>query len=104
MANDLKDVLKNLLNDASTLTVRTFRGGVTATFAGGKWTVVKDEKATLLAMTEVYLDGDVDEFIPEKDGVMNTELAEHHGQVVKNALAARTALIKGIATVVRGLV
>jgi hypothetical protein len=97
---------KDALNDASKLTVRTFRGKVKATFDANKkeWTVERDANTVMLAMTEISLDGDVDLFIPMDDnGKVDTTLFEYHQKAVKDGIDARAAVIKGIADVLTSI-
>lgn len=108
-----KDGLKNLeakfeeqVKDATTLTVRTFKGGINAQFDTNKkeWVVTKEATATMIAMTEISLDGDVDLFLPmDANGNVDKELLALHEQAVKSGSEARAAVLKGIVELFRGL-
>jgi hypothetical protein len=116
-ADTLKQVRENLTNTLQTLAARlaTFVEDVTslevATFTSESMENTKYDLATKTftggaqqrALTHISLDGDTKICVPIESGEIDDSLWAIHTQMVQQALANRTAMIKAAADVLTGL-
>ncbi|QSQ25175.1 hypothetical protein JY651_09690 [Pyxidicoccus parkwayensis] len=93
--------LESAIRDATTLTVNTLAGNVTATYANGAWTVTPGQQAQVIAQTEIRLDGDIDTVVPTANGTPSKEWMDIHSRSVQLATEGRAALLKSIAEIVK---
>ncbi len=96
----LGEYLSKALDDATSLEVYTYVADDLATvgYQSGKF-----NGAQLRAMTRVNIDGDTLVCVPEKDGEVDTAVWGIHAEMVKQAQASRSELMKTIVGAAAGL-
>ena len=101
LGQKLGQFLIDALEDASTLKVTTYVSTEMdqVEMDGGKLT-----GAQMRALTYIKMDGDTMVCVPERDGAVDTELWNIHVEMVKQAQAGRTELIKAAVAAAAGLV
>lgn len=100
-ADKLNDYLSKALDDATSLEIRTYVAEElkdvsyqNGTFSG----------AQLRAMTRVSIDGDTLVCVPEKDGEVDSAVWDIHLEMVKQAQAARSELIRTLVSAAASVV
>jgi hypothetical protein len=96
----LGEYLSKALDDATSLEVYTYVADDLAAvgYQGGKFS-----GAQLRAMTRVNIDGDTLVCVPEKDGEVDTAVWNIHAEMVKQAQASRSELMKTIVGAAAGI-
>ena len=85
------------------LEVRTYVSGNTSAAANAtRDTLAAD--GDLRAFTRVLIDGDTDVIVPERDGAVDTQLWNLHLELVKQAQAHRSEMIKTVLSSISGLI
>jgi hypothetical protein len=99
-AERLSQYLSQALDDATSLEVSTY---VSDDLSNVQYRDGKFEGARLRALTRINIDGDTKVLLPEQDGAVDTEVWEVHLQMVQQAQASRTELLKAAVSAVTGL-
>ncbi len=96
----LSKFLSQALDDATSLEVSTYVSDDmdSVTYRYGRFT-----GARLRAMTRIQIDGDTLVCVPEKEGEVDTALWKIHADMVQQAQASRTELLKTIVSAATGL-
>jgi hypothetical protein len=100
LGNKLGDFLNKALDDATSLEVSTY---VSDNINAVKYESGKFTGARLRAVTRVNIDGDTIVCVPEEDGEVDIELWNVHLQMLQQAQASRSELIKTAVSAVTGL-
>lgn len=97
----LRRLLEKAINDAATLEVKTY---VSDDLPGvNLQTIEFEQSARLRAVTRIRLDGDVETYVPVKSGELDGRLWEAHKEMVAQAQAYRTEMLKTMVSVAAGL-
>jgi hypothetical protein len=95
LGKKLADVLGGVLSDAATLEVKTYTSDDLQAVANGQ--PLSASPARLRAYTRCALDGDTDACIPvNKDGVVDATMWALHVEIVRQAQANRTEMLKTV--------
>jgi len=100
LGSKLGDFLSQALDDATSLEVSTY---VSDNIAAVKYEKGQFTGARLRALTRVNIDGDTIVCVPEEDGEVDIELWNVHLQMLQQAQASRSELLKTAVSAVTGL-
>lgn len=100
LGNKLGDFLSKALDDATSLEVSTY---VSDNINAVKYENGKFSGARLRAVTRVNIDGDILACVPEEEGEVDIELWNIHLQMLQQAQASRSELLKTAVSAVTGL-
>jgi hypothetical protein len=100
LGNKLGDFLSKALDDATSLEVSTY---VSDNINAVKYENGKFTGARLRAVTRVNIDGDILACVPEDEGEVDIELWNIHLQMLQQAQASRSELLKTAVSAVTGL-
>jgi len=96
----LSDFLGKALDDATSLEVATY---VSEDLSNVEYKDGRFTEAKLRALTHVKIDGDTMVVVPETDGEVDTDLWKIHLEMLQQAQASRTELVKTAVSAVTGL-
>ena len=100
MVTKLSEFLGKALEDATSLEVATY---VSEDISNVEYKDGVFSGAKLRALTDVKIDGDTAAVVPETDGQVDTDLWKIHMEMLQQAQASRTELVKTAVSAVTGL-
>ena len=100
MMSKLSEFLGKALDDATSLEVATY---VSEDLSKVEYKDGRFTEAKLRALTHVKIDGDTMVVVPETDGEVDTDLWKIHLEMLQQAQASRTELVKTAVSAVTGL-